>query len=76
MVDLQQWVGADPRMALRIIRVVLEVARDPDGGIGKPERLKHGDRGNCSRRLSQEHRIVYRYDEKQIEFIAARFHYG
>jgi len=74
IVDLQYWAAVDPRMALRILKVVLDVARDPREGIGKPERLKHR-KGDCSRRLSREHRIVYRYDEEHIEFVAARFHY-
>jgi toxin YoeB len=74
VVDLQHWVAADARMALRVLKVVLEVARDPREGIGKPERLKHR-KGDCSRRLSREHRLVYRYDEEHVEFVAAQFHY-
>jgi toxin YoeB len=75
IIDLQHWVGTDPRMAVRVLRVMLETARDPQGGIARPERLKHSDRRDCSRRITQEHRMVYRYDEEHVEFVSARFHY-
>ncbi len=49
--------------------------RDPFTGIGKPEPLKHVLSGDWSRRLTQEHRIVYIVRESQIDFLQARFHY-
>ena len=64
----------NPRLASRILRLVLEIARDPRGGIGKPERLKHAA-ASYSRRIDGEHRLIYRFDEAFIEFLSARHPY-
>ena len=76
LLDLQHWVGTDPRTALRILRIILEIARNPHEGIGKPELLKHQESGNRSRRIDKTHRLLYRVDDEGVEFISARFHYG
>jgi toxin YoeB len=76
LVDLQHWITVDHRVALRILRIVLDVARDPFSGIGKPERLKHALAGHWSRRVDDEHRLLYRFDGSNIEFVSARWHYG
>lgn len=73
--DLRWWVETDRRTALRILRIVEEVLRDPFRGIGKPEPLKHLREGIWSRRLTQEHRIVYLVREDRIDFLQARYHY-
>jgi toxin YoeB len=75
LADLQYWLERDWRVALRIIRIVREVARDPFRGIGKPEPLKHDLAGAWSRRIDDEHRLVYALDDAGIEFLSARFHY-
>src|SRR4051812_32972783 len=75
IVDLQHWVGVDPRLALRVLRIVLEVARDPRAGIGKPEPLKHQFAGHWARRVDGEHRLIYRFDHSHVEFVSARQHY-
>jgi toxin YoeB len=75
LIDLQHWIGTEPRTALRVIRIVLEVARDPRHGIGKPEPLRHDRAGDWSRRIDLTHRLLYRFDDSAVEFIAARFHY-
>jgi toxin YoeB len=75
LADLQHWIGNDPRMAARVMRIMIEIAREPREGIGKPERLKHVDASICSRRINGEHRLLYRYDDKHIEYLAARYHY-
>ena len=75
IVDLQHWIGVNPRTAIRILRIVLEVARDPRTGIGKPEPLKHFAPGHWSRRVDDEHRLVYRFDQSHVEFVSARYHY-
>ena len=62
-------------MALRALDLVEEVLRDPFSGIGKPERLKYLLAGAWSRRLTQEHRIVYLMKDEQIHFLQARYHY-
>ena len=73
--DLRWWIHADPRTAPRIIELVEAVLRDPFGGIGKPEALKHGLAGCWSRRITQEHRLVYRVGTGRIDFLQARYHY-
>ena len=76
LADLQYWLEHDWRVALRVVRMIREVARDPFLGIGKPEPLKHDLAGAWSRRIDDEHRLVYTLDDAGIEFLTARFHYG
>lgn len=57
--DLRYWVETDRRTALRILALVEAVMRDPFGGIGKPEPLKYLGADVWSRRITQEHRLVY-----------------
>ena len=73
--DIQYWVRTDRKVALRVLRLVEEIMRDPFSGIGKPEPLKYLAAGTWSRRLTQEHRVVYVVGEKRIDFIQARYHY-
>ena len=75
--DLQEWVQTDPRTTLKVLRLVVEICREPFKGLGKPEPLKHDLGGFWSRRITDEHRIVYRRREAStIEFAQARTHYG
>ena len=62
-------------MALRITRLIGEIQRDPFEGIGKPEPLKGELSGYRSRRIDDEHRLVYRADAKEVKSIKARYHY-
>ena len=73
--DLQYWVQTDRKMALRVLRIVEDILRDPFVGMGKPEALKYLAEGAWSRRLTQEHRIVYLVSEGRIDFLQARYHY-
>ena len=73
--DLSYWVKKDRKTALRILELVHAVLQDPFGGIGKPELLKFGFAGFWSRRITQEHRLVYQVSETQIRFHQARYHY-
>lgn len=73
--DLHFWVANDRRTALRALELVEAILRDPFQGIGKPEPLKHLLSGAWSRRLTQEHRIVYSVFAERVEFLQARFHY-
>jgi toxin YoeB len=73
--DLRHWVSNDRQIALRLLDLVEAVRRDPFGGIGKPEPLKYLGAGVWSRRLTQEHRIVYRVTAERIDFLQARYHY-
>ena len=73
--DLHYWIKEDRRTALKALDLVEAVIREPFSGIGKPEPLKHLLAGSWSRRLTQEHRIVYLVVQNQIHFLQARYHY-
>ena len=73
--DLQHWVLTDPRVTLRILRMMVEINRDPLGGIGKPEPLKHSLSGLWSRWITDEDRLLYRLQGDRVEFTEARGHY-
>jgi len=73
--DLRFWVENDRKTALRALTIVEAILRDPFSGIGKPEPLKYLAPGVWSRRLTQEHRIVYLVRDRRIDFLQARYHY-
>ena len=73
--DLRYWVETDRRVALRALDMVEAILRDPFRGIGKPEPLKYLAAGTWSRRLTQEHRLVYLVRADRIDFLQARYHY-
>ena len=73
--DLTFWVETERRTALRILKLMEVVLREPFSGIGKPERLRHLDADTWSRRITQEHRLVYHVAEDRITFLQARYHY-
>ena len=73
--DLRFWVRNDRRTALRALDIVEAILRDPFTGIGKPEPLKFELAGAWSRRLTQEHRVVYLVGEGSVDFLQARYHY-
>jgi toxin YoeB len=73
--DLRFWVETERRIALRAFDLIEAVMRDLFTGIGKPEPLKYLATGAWSRRLTQEHRIVYLVSETRIDFLQAKYHY-
>jgi toxin YoeB len=73
--DLRYWVETDRRVALRAFDLIEAALRDPFSGIGKTEPLKYLLAGAWSRRLTQEHRIVYSVSAERIDFLQARYHY-
>jgi toxin YoeB len=73
--DLAFWVEQDRKIALRVLRLVEAVMRDPFAGEGKPEPLKGLGPGMWSRRITQEHRLVYQVRKDSIIFHQARYHY-
>lgn len=73
--DLAWWVQQDRKKALRILRLIQETQRDPFGGIGKPEPLKHELVGCWSKRIDEEHRLVYQVLNEKIRMLARRYHY-
>lgn len=72
--DLEYWVAEDSKVARRLLRLVRVTMRDPFHGPGKPEPLRAMN-GCWSRRLTDEHRFVYRVTATAFECIQARFHY-
>lgn len=75
LADLAHWVAADRKVALKILQLVEAVHRDPFSGLGKPEPLRHLGSGVWSRRITQEHRLVYIVKEDRLLFAQARYHY-
>jgi toxin YoeB len=73
--DLSWWVEEDRAQALRVIRLIRETQREPFSGLGKPEPLKHELSGCWSRRINQEHRLVYQVQPGKIRILACRYHY-
>lgn len=73
--DLRYWIETDRKIALRACDIVEAVKRDPFTDIGKPEPLRYFAAGAWSRRLTQEHRIVYLVRDDRIDFLQARYHY-
>ena len=73
--DLRDWVRTDRKVALRVLDLVEAILRDPFVGIGKPEPLKYLAAGAWSRRLTQEHRVVYVVSDDRIDFLQAKYHY-
>ena len=73
--DLRHWTNTDRKVAVRIFELLQAVLRDPFAGIGKSEPLKYVLAGCWSRRITQEHRLVYRVSESKVDFLQARYHY-
>lgn len=73
--DLRYWVRTHRQTALRVMDLVEAVLRDPHEGIGKPEPLRFYLQGCWSRRVTQEHRLVYLVRGDRIDFLQARYHY-
>jgi toxin YoeB len=73
--DLRYRINTDRKLAIRAFELIEAVLRDPFTGMGKPEALKYVLAGCWSRRITQEHRLVYRVAEGRIDFLQARYHY-
>lgn len=73
--DYVHWQAADRRVLKRINALIDACLRDPFEGIGKPEQLKYGAQGAWSRRITEEHRLVYLVDRDDLIVLQARYHY-
>ncbi|OIP75172.1 MAG: addiction module protein [Oscillatoriales cyanobacterium CG2_30_44_21] len=73
--DLAWWIENDRKKALKIVKLIREVQRNPFEGTGQPEALKHDLSGCWSRRIDQEHRLIYEVLDDKIRILACRFHY-
>jgi toxin YoeB len=73
--DYTHWQTTDRSILKRINRLIDDARRDPFAGIGKPEQLRHALSGTWSRRITEEHRLVYLVDGDDLVVLQARFHY-
>jgi toxin YoeB len=73
--DYLHWHGADRQVLRRVNRLLEDCLRDPFDGIGKPEQLRHALAGAWSRRITEEHRLVYLVDGDDLVVLQARHHY-
>ncbi len=73
--DYQHWVSTDRGMLKRVNALISAARRDPGAGIGKPEQLRYLDGNPWSRRITQEHRLVYAFDQHRLVVWQCRYHY-
>ena len=73
--DYLYWQQADKRLVRRINDLLKDIVRSPYDGIGKPEPLRHALAGFWSRRITDEHRLVYRIKGQNLEVVQLRYHY-
>ncbi|MDQ2745687.1 MAG: Txe/YoeB family addiction module toxin [Acidobacteriota bacterium] len=74
--DMNYWAATDRNLLLKIFELIKDIKRSPFSGIGKPEPLKHQLKGLWSRRITQEHRLIYRVDKEELIIVSCRFHYS
>jgi toxin YoeB len=73
--DYLYWQRTDRKILERINKLIKEIQRSPFEGTGKPEPLRHGLSGYWSRRITDEHRIVYKVDKDSLHLAQLRYHY-
>jgi toxin YoeB len=73
--DFTSWASEDKKIHRKIIGLIKEVQRDPFVGTGKPEPLKHDLKGYWSRRIDQEHRLIYTVTDDAVVIISCKYHY-
>ena len=73
--DYNQWQEDDKKIFKRIQRLIKETLREPFSGIGKPEPLRNNLKGYWSKRINDEHRLVYKVEEGQLIIISCKYHY-
>lgn len=74
--DYLRWQQKDPKLFARVNALIEDIRRAPFSGLGKPEPLKHNWQGYWSRRISGEHRLVYKVERGEISIAMCRYHYG
>ncbi len=73
--DFQQWAADDRKIYRRIVDLIKDIEREPFTGIGKPEPLKHELSGLWARRITNEHRLIYKVSEDEVVIVSCKFHY-
>jgi toxin YoeB len=74
--DFNQWAKLDKKIYRKIVELIKDIDRSPFFGLGKPEPLKHELSGYWSRRINDEHRLVYKVTDIEVIIIACKYHYG
>lgn len=75
LIHLNEWKKADHKILSKIVALITDISTNPFTGLGKPEPLKHDLKGKWSRRITDEHRIVYTVEEKTVIILSCRYHY-
>lgn len=73
--DYGYWIKRDKKKVDRINNLIKDTLRNPFEGIGKPEPLKRNLQGFWSRRIDEEHRLIYEYNEDSLSIVSCRYHY-
>lgn len=74
--DFNDWVKLDKQIYRKIIILIKDIDRSPFTGLGKPESLKHDLKGYWSRRINNEHRLIYKITNEEIMRVACKYHYS
>ncbi len=73
--DFIEWATIDKKLYQRIVDLIMDILRQPFSGIGKPEPLKHDLKGYWSRRINDEHRLVYKVNDEAVIIVSCKYHY-
>jgi toxin YoeB len=73
--DFVQWANINKKLHQRIVDLIMDILRQPFSGIGKPEPLKHDLKGYWSRRINDEHRLVYKVTDEAVIIVSCKYHY-
>ncbi|HAC65304.1 MAG TPA: Txe/YoeB family addiction module toxin [Cyanothece sp. UBA12306] len=73
--EFNQWAVEDKKIYTKIVNLIKDIQREPFSGLGKPEALKYELARLWSRRITKEHRLVYRVSDEEIVIISCKFHY-
>ena len=73
--DFVEWANINKKVYKRIVNLIMDILRQPFSGIGKPEPLKYELKGYWSRRINDEHRLVYKVDQESITIVSCQYHY-
>ncbi len=74
--DYVAWQKQDKSILKRVNQLITDIQRHPYSGIGKPEKLKYQHQGSYSRRITKEHRLVYRVEDKKLCILSVKYHYA
>jgi toxin YoeB len=73
--EFNEWASTDKKNYFKIVTLIKNIERSPFSGLGKPEALKHNLAGYWSRRITDEHRLIYQVTDDFITIISCRYHY-